>query len=284
MTQIKSRQIYDYLQNCVHHVNEDVSPSLFPTQDNNNNSEYWLFSDLYNLFGAPYVGIHNNIDNTVQIAIKNACSKNKTAHNKINFYNLYNAHAVSTRNDYQINTPMGIISKHAGLDARLSRYACWAIIRQWPNMIFSQLYFMTPNAMFNALNTDAKHFIRIPLRAQVAGNERIISAIAYRNNADMRWFAYYMHRAFFYGRNPDDIKSAYQIPLRRNDPISNYMGAASLAARRDGMNRAIKQLDENPNMRFEQFSKILYDELTTARVDVIKRTNRCPEQDICKQM
>ena len=68
----KSKNTFDFLQRNTHRVNEayayqlPLTPNPHPYK---NDSQYWLFSDLYNLFGGQYVGRHKDIDNTMQTAI-----------------------------------------------------------------------------------------------------------------------------------------------------------------------------------------------------------------------
>ena len=57
-------ETFNTLQHTKHRVNENIAPSLFPTADELNDTEYWLFSDLYNLFGEQYMGTPNKIPDT----------------------------------------------------------------------------------------------------------------------------------------------------------------------------------------------------------------------------
>ena len=70
-------ETFNTLQHTKHRVNENIAPSLFPTADELNDTEYWLFSDLYNLFGEQYghaqqnprhVFVHNKFFRIQQIA------------------------------------------------------------------------------------------------------------------------------------------------------------------------------------------------------------------------
>lgn len=283
----KSKNIFSHLNNCTKNTYDDNPPNLFSDIDNTSWCDYWLFSDLYNLFGPMYIGNHNDIDITGRAAITkhdfNTTYRHSSKQTTPTFYDFYNGHVATFYNNYAIMDKYGTMRNQNGPDAKLTRYACWAFIHQWPQLIFAQTYFMMPSVKFDELYNNAYQYARIALRTELAHTEHIIHGIAHRNHANMRQFNYYINRAFFYGRDTNDIKCAYGIPLASNDPLANYMGSYSLAARSRGMRNAIAKIDTTPNMRFEKFSDILYDELVAARVKMIKETNIAPEQDIFKK-
>ena len=285
----KSQHTFNFLQQHTHRVNEDYLnqlPLYKNTEKSQNDSQYWLFSDLYNLFGPIYVGDHSNIINTTATSInlsnfeklpkKNAAKEPRAP----NFHTFFSDHVVSIVNDYDIKEPQGkIIKRKNGQDARLSRYACWTLLKQWPNMIFAQLYFMMPDATFEQVYNAAYKFSRIYHRTELAQAEKIVNGIAYKHNADMRQFNNFMHRAFFYTTDIDKIKYAYGI----NGTIFDYMGSQSLMARHQALNIAINHHNTCNKMPFESFINILSAELIKSRVKMIQRTGRAPEADISQK-
>ena len=276
---------YRILQSTKHRVNENIQPILFPTDTELNDTEYWLFSDLYNLFGESYVGKHDNIMDTVLENIHPTDFKsvypqtpNGIAQPKT-FESFYTDHAVKINHDYIINSIFGNTLRKNGPDAKLTRYACWKILQPWGRMIFAQLYFMNPGIKFTELYNMSYKFARIYQRNALTQSNKIINGIAHRNNANMRQFNNMLHRAFFYTSDINTIKDYYNI----RGKIYDYMGVHSLLARRNALNRAISKLDENPNMNFNKFTEILYTELINNRVKMIQQTNRPPEQDISQK-
>lgn len=281
----KSLYTFNFLQSHMHRVGDDCTGRLplFDEPVNKNiDTEYWLFSDLYNIFGYSYMGAHQNITDTIRSTIKFSDFQKLPIKNSENvlrapdFYNFYTGHATLIVNNYDIGGPNGIIRKQNGPDAKLTRYACWSIMKQWSNMIFPQLYFIMPNTEFNTLYDAAYKFSRIHQRDELARAEKTVNGIAYRNNANMRQFNAAMHRAFFYTTDLDSIKDAYDI----HGTIFDYMGARSLMARQNALNEAIQKFNTNPKMSFRTFSDILYQELVNSRVKMIRNTNRSPENDI----
>lgn len=285
---IGKKSLYNFLQSHIHRVSDDYADRLpLPEEsiNKNNNTEYWLFSDLYNLFGYPYLGSHKNIVDTVGATIKFSDYQKLPQKNseKIlrapNFYSFYSAHVVSIINSYDINSPNGVIQKQNGQDARLSRYACWTLLKQWPNMIFPQLYFIMPNADFDSVYSAAYKFSRIYQRNELTRAEKILNGIAHRNKSDMRQFNAAMHRAFFYTADLDTLKNMYGI----KGTIFDYMGSRSLMARQNALNDVINKYNLNPKMSFHAFSDMLYQELVNARVRMIKSTGRTPENDLSRK-
>lgn len=288
MADKKSLHTFNFLQNHVHRVSDDYADRLpLPEEliNKNNNTEYWLFSDLYNLFGYPYVGLHNNIIDTIGTTIKFSDFQKLPQKNsdKVlrapNFQTFYSGHVVSIINNYDIKNPNTTIQKQNGQDARLTRYACWSILKQWPNMIFSQLYFIMPDTNFETLYNTAYKFARLYQRAELTRAEKIVNGIAHRNKSDMRQFNSAMHRAFFYTADLDIIKANYGI----KGTVFDYMGSRSLMMRQKALNKVINAYNLNPKMSFGAFYELLYQELVNARVSMINTTGRTPESDISRK-
>ena len=64
MANNKLERTFDFLQKHLHYTDEDYvnHPEFKKIADFKiKHTEYWLFSDLYNLFGPQYVGTHERI-------------------------------------------------------------------------------------------------------------------------------------------------------------------------------------------------------------------------------
>ena len=59
----------------------------------------------------------------------------------------------------------------------------------------------------------------------------------------------------------NDLKEIHGIPLKPNDPLANYMGAATLNARIRAIHHATEQLKQIKRPNLETFSELLYNEL-----------------------
>lgn len=270
------KTVFNTLEQKKHFINETEKYSLFPNPATNIDTEYWLFSDLYNLYKTPYLHYSSEIPNQIWHALNNINLLQK------NTFNLYQDHIISIYHDYKIKDYQGTKNILNGQDFKLSRFACWALLHEWDNLIFSQLYFIQPNLKYEDIVKQAKYFSRIYLRKNLAKQEKIVNAIAYRNHADMRHFNNSLHKAFFYSWDTDVIKSNMGIPVKDNDPIANYMTAYSLHKKTIALRNAISKNDTNPHISFETFQQILIEELYKARKNIILTTNKSPEQHISK--
>ena len=283
-----SKVVYDYLQRHRHNTDES---SLTATQAKVNDyfaDDYWLFSDLYNLFGSEYMGPHRNkietCSNAITIDTFDRLPKKNTLNvpRPENFEELLNNHITKITNSYSIFNTKTIYYQENGEDLKLSRFACWKIMSKYPNMIFTQLYFLTSNANYEHLYSEAYKYSRIYLRKYMSKSERIANSIAYQNRQPLNAFNHLLHQTFFYGLDSNTIKDIHRIKIRPNDSILNYMGSISLNARQRAFSCAIAEHDKRPYMRFEEFSDILHQELTRQRLNMIRTTGIYPEQDICK--
>lgn len=276
---------FNTLQSTKHRVNENIAPTLFPTESELNNTEYWLFSDLYNLFGETHMGAPNQITDTFLFTVKfsdfdklrpvNPDGEKRAP----DFHTFYNNHVATFYNNYTLNTPIGTITKRNAPDAKLTRYACWKFLHPWTHTLFAQLYFLMPDARFSTIYNASYKFSRIYHRDELTEYNKIINGIAHRNNANMRDFNASLHRAFFYTSDPNSIMEAYDL----HGNILDHMGLLSLSARKRALHTAIRKWDTTKNMPFGKFVDILYNELINQRVAMIQQTSRAPEQDISKQ-
>lgn len=270
------RTVFNTLEQKKHFVNETEKYSLFPDPEIDLDTECWFFSDLYNLYKKPYLHYSEETTNQIWHSLDNINFTPK------NTFNLYQEHITNICHNYTINDYQGTKEVLNGQDFKLSRFACWVLLHEWDNLIFSQLYFLQPNAKYENLVKKAKYFSRIYLRENLAKQEKIINGIAYRHNADMRHFNNNLHKAYFYSWDTDVIKSNMGIPIKNNDPIANYMTAYSLHRKTTALRKAIAKNDENPHISFDRFQQILIEELSEARKNVILTTRKSPEQLISK--
>ena len=288
MPNTKTKYTFDFLNMHVHHANEQYVNELRLYTDTisyDNNAEYLLFSDLYNLFGKHYIGTHNNAIETLGYVINKSDFEKlpKTNKEKIlrapNFRTFFEDHVISIKNNYSIKDAQNIsLTKQNAPDAKISRYACWKLLKRWPNMIFPQLYFISPNAKLDELYKAAYKFSRIYHRNRLTKLEKIVNGIAHKK-MDLQRFNSFMHKVFFYNADLEAIKSAYGI----SGTIFDHMGVRSLMARYNALDKSINAYNIRPSMTFDGFINVLYNELAESRIAMMNQTGRTPEQDISQK-
>ena len=286
MANNKLERTFDFLQKHVHYTDEDYvnHPEFKKIADFKiKHTEYWLFSDLYNLFGPQYVGTHERIIETTgaQINFPHYIKLPKTSllgtPKAPTFHVFFSDHVMSIINNYHIKEqPEQRIDMVAAPDARLSRYACWRLLKQWPNMIFAQLYFLMPDATFKNIYDTSYKFSRLYQRQEVTNAEKIVNGIAHSHGASLHKFNQDMHKIFFDLKNLGEFKTNYDI----KGTVFDYMGSQSLMARQQALNNAIKRYDYSNTKTFSAFMDIITKELILARQNMIKRTGRAPENDL----
>ena len=286
MANTKLERIFNSLQQRKKYTDEDyVNRQEFKKNADfkPNHSEYWFFSDLYNIFGSKYVGTHYEIVQTTGSALPISDFQKLAKKNSQNvlkaptFHVFYSDHVMSVINNYYIKQ-MHIeqFERTAAPDARLSRYACWKLLKQYPNMIFAQLYFMMPDVTFKQIYDTSYKFSRIYQRQELTEAEKIVNGIAHKLGVNLHKFNQDMHTIFFNVKNMDAIKSNYNI----KGTIFDYMGSQSLMARQQALNRAIIKYDYGRDKTFENFMELIRKELILSRTNMINRTGRAPESDI----
>lgn len=271
MAQPSKELIFKTLDTKRHTMAE--SASLFDTEINN--SEYWLYTDLYNLFSHPMFDPENMYEHTYQKFDTAPAQANKIAP-----YEFFKSHTVPYTHKYTINSPhppYAPITKK-GTDIKLSRYACYCMFRDKPNLIFTRTYFMMPNADFKTVYETSYRFARIYQRQKLRETERKLNGILKKFDANIALFHHEVARTFFGEYTIDDVRNAYSIPI--NTPIADNMGAISLHARRHAIDNAIKKLDYAHTRDFRSFSMILHSELRMARNKMISEYKFPPEKDI----
>ena len=282
----KKSVIFETLNAKRHRIDEDTQFSLFPdlcTDTPTIHSEYWYYSDMHNLFGEHYFPIAPNMNAhawenlAMPIPQKSNRATPQLVRTDLPFYD---GHVATIRHEYTLDCNAYKYAK----DLRLSRYACWCMSRNKPAMIFSRTYFISPiinpHMKFNDMKNLSYQFARVHLREQLTRYEKIIAGILKKYNADYRKFNHAMTRAFFYNSTANDLKEMHHIQIKPNDPLANYMGAATLNARINAIHNAIEHFKRTPKPNLATFEQILYHELTNARVREIHDTSISPEQDI----
>ena len=241
---------------------------------NDNNIEYWLYTDLYNLFGTPtfdpenmYEHIYHTIDTT------------PAAKQNIEPLDFIKNHAIIYPHNYQIlspHAPYNTINKH-GCDLKLSRYACYCLFCGKPHLMFTRTYFMIPNSTFETIYETSYDFARIYQRDKLRRSERILSGALKKLNANHSFFQREMTRTLYGGCTIDEIRNTHKIP--NNIPLADYMGAISLHARRHAIDNTINAFNFAYTRDLRSLCIILHDELRKARVQMIETNNIAPEQD-----
>ncbi len=273
MAQPSKDLIFKTLTQTRHRVTEEMD--LFSTTTND--TEYWFYSDLYNLFSHPMFDPENMYEHTYQKFDPTPASTQK-----ITPYELFKNHAVTHNHKYTIHSPhppYTPITKKAA-DIKLSRYACYCMFRDKPNLIFTRTYFMMPNADFKTIYETSYRFARIYQRQKLRESERKLAGILKHLDASIALFQYETARTFFGEHTIDYLRDAYR--LDKNTAIADNMGAISLHARRTAIDNAIKKFDFAHTRDLRSFSMILHNELRTARNKMISEYKLSPEQDIRK--
>lgn len=274
------KQIFDTLNTTTHRVNENISPSLFPDTNptETNNTEFWYYSDLYNLFGTPRFDISNAREHTYQSFDFSPTGKREQ-------FDFIHQHRQIIQRKYSItspHTPFGQISK-PGTDIKLTRYACWCIFNQHPSLIFTQTYFMNPETDFQTLYKISYEFARVYQRKRYKEVEKQLSGILNKIDANIALFKSHLDKVFYLGRTHDELRHAYNLPKQNGVPLADHMGAISLHARRTAIERAIEKFQTCPIRTFRAFAYIAQEEIHNARMKMISEYKIAPERDIYKK-
>lgn len=282
----KKSVIFDTLNAKRHRIDEDTQFSLFPDICANTpsiHSEYWYYSDLHNLFGEPYFPIAPNMnahawENLVMpITTKQQRGTPQLTRTDLEFYK---DHVATYRHEYTLDHNTYKNAK----DLQLSRYACWCMSRNNPAMIFSRTYFISPvinpRMSFDDMKNLSYQFARVYLRDKLTYYEKIIAGILKRHNVNFRQFNHTMTRTLFCNYGANDLKDIHGIQIKPNDPLANYLGAATLDARTNALARTIEKFKHTQTQNIATFEQIAHSELLNARFQEIHNHNIRPEQDI----
>lgn len=273
MAQPSKDIIFTTLNQTRHRITEEQD--LFSTT--NNDAEYWLYTDLYNLFLHPMFDPENMYEHT-----RDTFDTTPAARQKITPYELFKNHTIIYNHKYTIHSPhppYNQITK-MGMDIKLSRYTCYCIFKNKPNLIFTRTYFMMPDADFKTIYDTSYRFARIYQREILRKSERDLAGVLNKLNANIPLFHHEMARTFYAGYTMEEIREAHNIT--KPTPLADNMGAISLHARRHAIDNAIRKFDFAHKQDFRSFSMILHNELLVARNNMISTYKLSPEKDIYK--
>lgn len=267
---------------------KQISPthtsSLFPEIETATSiSEYWFYSDLHNLYGEiqfptqPSFSAHIWKNLVMPLPSNSKRGFPQLIPTDINFYN---KHITQISRPYTLDTHQ---YKHAK-DFKLSRYACWCMSRNDPNMIFSRTYFISPilapNMSFNDINLWCYQFARINLREQLSKYEKIINGIAYKHKINFNKFRNLNRAALFGDHSKSHIAEQNDFYISPNTPLADHMGAATLYTRSHALYNAITKINQTHPINSETILETIFNELNTARTNMIKNLHIYPEHDI----
>ncbi len=279
----KTSVAYDILSSHTYHTSNDPDKqnNLFLTVNDPifHDTEYWMYSDLNSLYGdmrLDMINMYPNAYYTVQFAIDRSLRKDYI------FDDLFKSHVETIQTTYD-PSPVAPFINHKnqhGIDLKMTRLAAWSIAKQHPSMLFAQMFFMLPDAKYNDVLSETIRFSRIHLRKDCAHLERIVAGIVKQHGGDYRICNHLINRAFFYGLDTAQIKSAHNLPDNSRVPLTDYLNANALHARNTALRKAINEFNITPNKNINLFHDILYKHMTDGRVAVLRKTNSGPENNI----
>lgn len=260
-----------------------IAPTLFPNTEAQPTTDSWYYSDLHNLYGEPLIPTQPSFSahiwqNLVMPTDKN--QKRSTPKLTSTDINFYNTHITQITHPYTLDTHHYKNAK----DFKLSRYACWCMSRNNPNMIFSRTYFISPvidpQMNFLTMNAWCYQFARVNLREQLTKYEKIINAIAHKHKIDFNEFRRLNRAALFEDSSKSHIAERNDFYISHNTPLADHMGAATLYARIHALKNAITKINHTQPIYPNKILEIIFTELNNARINMIKNQHIHPEDDI----
>ncbi len=272
--QNKQLEIFNFLHNHSHRVNEFAVSTLFPQMYNNhsNNTQYWLYSDLAQYFTEihAYKNKKNISENlNLDMARMYVPKGFKKPDDNVKFSDMLYRHIEI----FETNS-----SGHQN-DAKITRLAC-AAITYMPETILAHLYFMMPNSDFNEIKNFSHDVSRIFRRQELAGVEKHINGILYSLKIKFELFSMITNQALFNERSANQLKLSHNIRINPSDPLSNYMQITSLKARIYSLEQTIKQYTAYSFMTADKFIDLARKNFENARMLMIKNYGHAPEQDL----
>ena len=259
--------VINHLNQTRHRMSDGLHPGLFDTPTEINNAEYWILSDLYNMYGNGLgINPYNPIDAQLTPIVYDP--KHTTT---------YSNHVVTFTGGY--NKPEPNYARTPVHNARLSRYACWRIMHATNSNPIAMAYFLCPNETFTKIQNVADMISRIQLRKSIAKSEQQIGGILHRTDTNFSAFYRIANQAFFNNTDTDLIKTRNNIELKPKDPISNYLGPNALRERLTALNTIITLY----NQRRGQLTILADAAMRVARRNTIDQYGITPEQDIRQQ-
>lgn len=279
------KDIFHELNQTRHHDTRWQQLNIFQETPTNLTHEYWLYSDLHNIFDEQAFPTNKRMEDQVFPTNKR---KEDIVREKLILPDDCDTPAFKLQHYDKIHHEfkLGYRTYKDATDLKLSRYACWSLLKHSRNNVFAQTYFLSPvianNIDYNTLYDTASEFARIGPRQDLADAEKKLSKILASLHANIPEFYNSTSIALFNGITSEEIKEAHHIQNKKNDPIANYMGRHTLHARIAALYRAfiLFNNEERTNKTHIRLNEILCNELFNERVDMINKTGRRPEQDI----
>ena len=282
----KAQQYIESLDRLKHRVGENAQWTLFPEPGDptpDDNTEYWIWSDLYNLAGAFLFDMVDDPRQYIWDAFDFETARRIPQLKNYSCSQILSRHVCFFDHDYRLDMPGGCVMRTNAPDARVSRYAFYSMIsKKFENPLGNLMRAYLINTDGNIQKTDfiANQFARVRYRDNLSQLERVAFGIAHKNNISPRQLTAAAHRAFYSGTSIAAIKAAHRISARDNDPIANYMGAKSLRMRTTGLAHAIRQYDDGRGRM--NFERIMCHNMYVARNEMIKHFHTRPECDISR--
>ncbi len=265
-------------------IKSDNQLSLFSeTCADNIANESWLYSDLHNLYGETKFPTKPSFSAHIwQNMVTPSASNSKRGFPELNPVNIdfYDQHVAQITHPYTLGQHRYKNAK----DFKLSRYACWCMSRNNPNMIFSRTYFISPiinpTMDFETMEKLSYQFARVYLRDKLSKYEKKINGIAYKHHINFNEFRNCNRAALFGDHNKAHIAERRDFYISPRTPLADHMGAATLYARTNALHNAIQRINSIQRIRPDQIFEIIFTELNTARTQMITTQNIHPENDI----
>lgn len=259
-------ELFNKLESLRHMTCENYQYSLF--EQTPQNAEYWMASDLEQLFGIGNMPWRNNMrDDMYSLMARNVIPSSKTPTDEI-----FRHHVIP------ISSPAGMKT----YDMKLSRYAAWILTVENPRMAFTRAYFMMPGHTADEMSYTANNLTRMHNHDILSQYNRRIAGILDRDNIPFFRFYADLHGTFFGTADTNAIKAQNGIRITARDSIHNYMGTASMRAMANGIDMIIQRYDENGRRNADALSYITVREMGKARTEMATKTNRVPAMDIEK--
>lgn len=267
----------------------DTQLELFqmaPTSNKHEQSDYWFYSDLHNLFSEvifptqPSMQVHAYDRLVMPYEIFPKQNPEFTYAQKAQFYDM---HIGKINRAYKL----GYQIFHNARDIQLSRYACWCFARRTPNMAFAHTYFLAPlikeYMTFKEVVQTSNEFQRIYWRKNLSEQETRLSGVIKSLNGNFRDFYNQTSPYLYGGLSSSDIKNKLGIYVSEKETLLDYMGLHTLIARNNAIYRAIDTYKHQPNQTLQTLQLLLRYELTSERAKMIQQINHSPEQDFSEK-
>ena len=287
MKRLENLETFNSLNNNKHHIIQDGQFSLFPEIQSNTpkqDSEFWYFSDIYNIYNDEYAPTYNlDMNKMIQ---QNLVKPKIISAKKIELTpctpDFFNNHTAQVKHTFK----MGATEYKKANDLQLSRYACWCLAKTIQDNMFSYTYFMSPiiqeNITFKDLGYISYQFARVQQRAILTKlNQRFNGAINTFNGTPAALNTKKL-QSFFDNLYPQSLKYTHGINDTKSS-ILDYMGANSMGYLIDGLYTTLFTANQpNKCRNIYQFEQLMHNNLTNARREMINTTGTKPENDIHK--